>query len=87
MLESRDLYRIDARSDVSYYKSMFAVSVCLLTVLVKWPAPLSDRDFVNQNVWQMFPETNEFIVMNFSVALKVRRLSCKYLFRVYCLYY
>eukprot|EP00047_Mylnosiga_fluctuans_P001961 m.222574 g.222574 ORF g.222574 m.222574 type:complete len:295 (+) comp10788_c0_seq1:34-918(+) len=57
MLEAKDLYRIDNNNDVGYY-------------LMKWPAPLTNRDFVNQRSWFLSEDKSEFLIMNFSVVLK-----------------
>lgn len=57
MLEAKDFYRLDDHNDVGYYH-------------MRWPAPLTNRDFVNQRSWYLAPDQSEFIIMNFSVALK-----------------
>lgn len=57
MIESRRLYRIDPNNDINYYHMRF-------------PTPLSNRDFVNQRSWLLADDKSEFFCLNKSVALK-----------------
>ncbi|KJE95795.1 hypothetical protein CAOG_06210 [Capsaspora owczarzaki ATCC 30864] len=55
MIQGFDLFHLDANNDVGYYAA-------------RLPAPLKNRDFLNQRSWFAAADGSEYIIMNHTVA-------------------